>query len=746
MKNIEIDGLQIVPSAKAGALQWYQNAVDKIRIRLKYLLIFSALLPLPGCAPVHFWANRDFPLPLCDGSNNKSCREAVFNSDSDLPTGYVAAGVFTDGYHPGVRPKLGVALAGGGSKSAPFAMGALKRFVDEGWIKNVDYISSVSGGGYAALFLYHKAYTFVQAREKCQTKDDSSCLEDYFFDSRQECYKGDCNNNDLNFDTNDYAVTKGKDSKSRKCSLFSHTVGKNAYQERLECYQDILFPWTGGVYDMPWLTTPASFIGTLPLLAGTAASLPFHHLANTVFDWRLKLSPTQWFYQAGIIRSYGFEVEQGELSSDRVLQNLPFNHDFTFTQLKKLYTDQARKILGHGLPIWIMNATVPDNDTWLQGIATNVPYDFGRNIFEISPFHFGAGMYNYVQGSPEIVGMDVFSAVAASAAFLDGTKRDLYPVALSGGLGALNLAWGLDIPNYNVATSERFWHSFLPFPFYYFDGDFADTQNNYIHLADGGQSGDNLGLVALLRRNVENAVIFDGAEDNAGGLSYLNELCAVNAYLQNNGYEMIFTDHPNSANCSGDFILADQCDSTTRKLKIGVDSSNWKWDKAVWQGRIIKKRPHGSLYLGSEPINTSQSNQTVTNIFYVKSAIDWKDQWEKFQTTTLWPLIKAPKGEECKAIIKIDPNGNIDPAGKTEIYSTISSYLLDFCEKPDFPQNSTVFSTYNGNANRFKAYRDLGWFLAGELKKTGVYPLLKQNLVEHKFEETSKNCQPPSKP
>lgn len=55
------------------------------------------------------------------------------------------------------RPNIALAAGGGGTKASAFAMGVLKRLVDDGQIDEVDVISSVSGGGHAVAFLYSRA-------------------------------------------------------------------------------------------------------------------------------------------------------------------------------------------------------------------------------------------------------------------------------------------------------------------------------------------------------------------------------------------------------------------------------------------------------------------------------------------------------------------------------------------------------------------------------------------------------------
>jgi predicted acylesterase/phospholipase RssA len=51
---------------------------------------------------------------------------------------------------PTTGPWIGLALSGGGIRSATFCLGALQRFAHSRLLRHFDYISSVSGGGYVA--------------------------------------------------------------------------------------------------------------------------------------------------------------------------------------------------------------------------------------------------------------------------------------------------------------------------------------------------------------------------------------------------------------------------------------------------------------------------------------------------------------------------------------------------------------------------------------------------------------------
>jgi hypothetical protein len=49
--------------------------------------------------------------------------------------------------------ELGISLSGGGMRSASFSIGALAGFNQTGLLQKADYISTVSGGGYAGYWL-----------------------------------------------------------------------------------------------------------------------------------------------------------------------------------------------------------------------------------------------------------------------------------------------------------------------------------------------------------------------------------------------------------------------------------------------------------------------------------------------------------------------------------------------------------------------------------------------------------------
>lgn len=78
------------------------------------------------------------------------------------------------------RPLIGIASSGGGSKAAPFGFGVIKALVDSDRIKNIDIISSVSGGGYAALGFYSRVNHAKGDKQKLKDSFSSEFLKDAY--------------------------------------------------------------------------------------------------------------------------------------------------------------------------------------------------------------------------------------------------------------------------------------------------------------------------------------------------------------------------------------------------------------------------------------------------------------------------------------------------------------------------------------------------------------------------------------
>jgi hypothetical protein len=72
---------------------------------------------------------------------------------------------------------VGIAFSGGGIRSATFGLGVLEALKSEGILKKIDYLSTVSGGGYIGGWLSANCYQNNE-RKKEQTKQEPSWLEE----------------------------------------------------------------------------------------------------------------------------------------------------------------------------------------------------------------------------------------------------------------------------------------------------------------------------------------------------------------------------------------------------------------------------------------------------------------------------------------------------------------------------------------------------------------------------------------
>lgn len=601
-------------------------------------------------------------------------------------------------------PLLGLTLSGGGSKAAPFAMGVLKRFVDEGWIYKTQYLTSVSGGGYAAFYLYYRAYRAIMAEDEKQNPTEPKItppevpvqnderwtgLQRYFVDAR--------NATDPEFTPpylTLYSSDLTKNGPPTPYSLASNIKGcltlttlaanalpnelpemwKNQYQEIyqgwVECYQDLLMthPAKGDTAKIDDTEVAEDFA---LLFVESAAAAPAHYVANILFDWKKPLSPTQYDYLYGIERTYAYFPTPGETLPrhlhDEVFRQIANCLDFK--DIAEIYLADPEKIhtaVGGILPKWILEATGTNGNVGLNFSPQH--YDLSQDVFEISMDEYGSGRFGYVKGAPSIIGLTVPYAVLASAAFADTAQRN---IAVPRGvvdvaIQTFNVKWGFDVPNYNVSNAHRIVHSFLVWPFYYVD----DPTNPYteqashaptIHLSDGGQSGDNLGLISMFRRGVKNIVVAAGEDDvhygkhDADGWLDMGSLCAANYYLIQRGFTLRFDADPRTSGPATNgtpYNLAEHCTwDGNRQVYIHPDKDDpsknitpFNWARRVWVGTVVQydKPPfpmsdqsnHPELPRPQEawtPENEIPPGLEGIKVYYLNAALD-RARWVSLST------------------------------------------------------------------------------------------------------------------
>ncbi|MDO9359118.1 MAG: hypothetical protein Q7T70_09030 [Polaromonas sp.] len=442
--------------------------------------------------------------------------------------------------------RIGVSLAGGGSKASAFGMGVLAGLDDIGYLggkgensttPKVALVSSVSGGSYSAYYFFTQAVADHQLGIGVNDKQRTR-YEHLFFDALSHPLK-----ESSVFTANLLAALKedhalGEDAIS---NAVYKTPGRdmiNRRQSVVRCSQDLLLP---GKCDRFTTTDDGARVwpSTASMMIPTLISLPGHHLANTLFDTGINLSPSRAIYARGIGMTYGstpLDSYNGPLKNDTVAANSEIatekNSPFFFPRVpcpvgasegelaalppdvhllktrqlgeeprmincrsingqrfpRSLDFDELRKhVYTSGeqgkdeLPFWVIQATGTKFRS-LGGWMSTYARDPILDSFEITPLAFGSRRYGFVPG--HIDNMSVLDAVGSSAAFLDANQQEFHKAwqAFPLGIGQhlFNLNWGTDIANYNVHSGRRYFHSALPLPIQWIDTVVANANRSEV--------------------------------------------------------------------------------------------------------------------------------------------------------------------------------------------------------------------------------------------------------------------------
>ena len=285
----------------------------------------------------------------------------------------------------------GVALAGGGTKAAAYAMGVLAATVDAGRddhpFGGIDVVSSVSGGGYAAYYLYSK---LAMDRHK-NNKIRRSFLRSYYSDCLPDIYKNRLKSlmSDEQYrllDTLGVGAFCNASIKFPKDSLVDSSnlndVSDNfdfRFQRYVRCRQDVL-EQDCRTFDE---NDRSNYLNVAVMAAATFVSTVPNLLARTIFDWPVNLSVSRSAYMQGIGSTYGlyplrwpFIYNKKPLASDKSIRDIVEVCDvvnfrncwrqrynsrsagsaqvapdtLTFDALQEM-------IQGRQAPLWIINAT-----------------------------------------------------------------------------------------------------------------------------------------------------------------------------------------------------------------------------------------------------------------------------------------------------------------------------------------------------------------------------------------------------
>jgi hypothetical protein len=500
------------------------------------------------------------------------------------------------------RPLIGLALMGGGSQAGGFALGVLKRLVDTETIHEVDVLSSVSGGGYAALYLYSRA-AYAQRMARPNDPDDFKKSLKSLFDHRFEyCFGREKAPNDPNalgvgrfkIRTLDWATAKNVDSpinshlgSERDCKGYSIINPYTGKPESVEledtcrhaaasaraiggasmmftrCHQDL---FSSGFSKSSRTGQPGNWGRVGAEVIASVLSAPLYWATNIALDTRLQTTPSRYTYRTGIYRAFGhlpecwIEAEKGRGANEKDTycdaasfemrphsDYLHSSYGLKFETLKDLSSaDRAKR-----LPMWVINAATPTRPFWDLRRSDSADMDGFR--FEFTPFGFGGHRHGYIENSPTELDVDVMTALLASAGFLDIAQRVYQPVSNGAGLllgNLLNADWSTSIPNYRLSPGLRTAIAAIPAPLHALTRLDEASMRSKIHLGDGGISRDTFGAVALIERGVRHIFISDHVDDRAADDSnsstgvQMQVFCELSQMLEKKNLRMVFRGRP----------------------------------------------------------------------------------------------------------------------------------------------------------------------------------------------------------
>jgi len=439
------------------------------------------------------------------------------------------------------RANLGLALSGGGTRSASFSIGVMKALQDDGILDNVDVISSVSGGSYASYWYFMQ--NFYLNRDKILEQNDkklSSCID--YNKYREAIAEFDKNKreNEVQKITSNIIfadMVYCKDWLRPGQTALNSTTYPDGYQAQLflQSSSNIM-----SVEKKPGLTQ-SLYNGTqfTANMFSHVLSIPLHWIANGVFDWNANLNPYRHYYQNGLERTYGYvpiSYNLKQFANDYYywpIKSIKVNaKDISFLDMKE-YLDTRKENINdkdnHKLPYFIINATAD----YTSSAQLSKKKKMKLSVYEFTPWSCGSGLTGYVsvENCPDDISFG--RAISISGAAVDGQNEDIDRAGNSRSKGwvegaflnMFNADLGYNIRNHNPDTDVwYYWPAkLIPFPLYYLADWTIGDKTNDIHLSDGGHV-ENLGIFSLVQRGVKKIIAVDGESDPSSIFSSLNRL------------------------------------------------------------------------------------------------------------------------------------------------------------------------------------------------------------------------------
>jgi hypothetical protein len=429
-----------------------------------------------------------------------AARGCVTEAEHFAPQGTAVPGVLRQrtSNASAARPVIGLALAGGGTRASHFSMGVMKGLHEANVLAHVDFLSTVSGGGYAG-------YWYVSQRLAGAAHEDMfrDCIP---FKYRVEAQKVaqqkllTCSPDHLSANapclcpsTNFSNVLQASAGSAADGAPF---VDPFRYQNHIRGHTDIFTP------SFSYATTRKDerlLPGiALPIAGQVLTSLTVDLVGDMLFDWNLNASPSRYLYREGIRRIHGLPplncalflggklLENSATRPEECIKTRSLVDQGNFQREPYPLPDFAdlRRELAQPtprIPYWIINATTPvlncpkigsTGPCVIKEFLSSNPYPPHKAAFEFTPTHWGAGEFGYwpVDDQTRTFGANTFpllEAVASSAAFFDPYEKSF---TLG---GVLNLAqqstgfkWedlcalrrSLNLQEFWQANGRRIWH------------------------------------------------------------------------------------------------------------------------------------------------------------------------------------------------------------------------------------------------------------------------------------------------
>ena len=145
------------------------------RLCVSFTIIVLSFIVLSSCVPKVDFSSVGIS-PHIVGSCEKT--KTILDNNSHALQQYQQE---NDTFNDGHRPYWGLALSGGGVRSASFSIGVMKALYDIKILDKIDVISSVSGGSYASLWYFAQHYAALSNEKLNSDRVNSVIFADQNF-------------------------------------------------------------------------------------------------------------------------------------------------------------------------------------------------------------------------------------------------------------------------------------------------------------------------------------------------------------------------------------------------------------------------------------------------------------------------------------------------------------------------------------------------------------------------------------